>query len=262
MARILEPIFSHSFEGKIWNIVSESSGQHLLLEVRDQQNFFTSFYIYDHTDRSFNKKAISFEEKWWIGISHFTRDLIVFHTFPETDDPSVKEFFGYNVKQSRISWTKKSMDIVSFEMNSFNAITKGEMAVRQFDLASGALMTGNPSSKTQEDTNHVQYPFHYAQGDDHFDTVREFLASLNVHHIERGVDYYEGHAVVVISYYTGGTKLDNDLLVIDFNRSILLKECLGSELSGISDRAFFIFHDTLIFVKDNTNFLSYQLPSK
>lgn len=260
--RKLELIFSHSFEGKLWNMVSEPSGNYLLLEIRNADTLSASFYIYDRKDASLQLKPISFEENWWIGISYFTDKLIVFHVFPETDDPAVKTFFCYDIVHHRTLWKMEQIDILSFSEHSMKVITKGETQVRQFDLFSGKIQPESLENRTQPDTNFIRYPFHYVQGTAHFETVEKFLSSIDIGPVERGVDYFEGNGVVVIAYYTGGTKLVNDLIVIDLNKNILLNERLGKELGGISDRAFFVFHDTLIFVKDTTHFFCYQLPKK
>ena len=259
MERKLLPIFSHAFQGKIWNIVAETHGKQLLLEVRNESDFSTIFFVYDHARHSLTITDLSFDENWWIGASHFDRDIVVFHIFPESENPDQKEFFAFNLQDQQILWHQKDLSIVEFEGDSFLAIKNEE--TQRFDLTTGHPVTDvNTQDKTMGENIFLKYPFHYPQGTDHFNTVQQFLSELGQSNLQRGVDYFEANGVVILAWYTGGTKLANDLMVMDMNKNVLLHEQIGHDLKGISDRSFFVYHDTLIFVKDNTDFLSYQLP--
>ena len=261
MVRKLLSIFSHSFEGKVWNIVADRQGERLLIETRKGSEFSTAFHIYDRASNSLMIKNLSFEEKWWIGISFFDGKLAVFHVFQGTDNPDQKEFFAYDLYEKKILWDKADINIVDFREHSFVAYAGENGEAQPYDLMTGSRLTSPVTGETVPGENvFLKYPLHYAQGTDHFNTVARFLSKLGFVELQRGIDYFEGHGVVIMAFYRGGTELVNELVVMDMEQDIVLQECLGTGLKGISDRAFFIYHNTLIFVKDNTDFFTFQLP--
>lgn len=261
MVRKLFPIFSHSFTGKVWNIVSDRRGDQLLIETREESKFSTTFYIYDRVNNTLTIKDLAFEEKWWIGISYFNGPVVVFHTFPGSENPDQKEFFAYDLHQQEVLWNKTDINIIDFDDDSLLAYSEDGEVAQKYDLMTGEPITlGSTAARGKERHKFIKHPFHYAQGSDHFTTVAQFLSQHGFEGLERGIDYFEGNEVVIMAFYQGGTELVNDLLVMNMDQEVILQERLGSGLKGISDRAFFICHNTLIFVKNNTDFFSFQLP--
>ena len=139
MVRKLLPIFSHSFTGKVWNIVSDRRGDQLLIETREESKFSTTFFIYDRVNNTLTTRDLTFEEKWWIGISFFNGRVVVFHTFPGSDNPDQKEFFAYDVLQREILWTKNGINVIDFDHDSLLAYPGDDEMAQKYDL-----MTGKP----------------------------------------------------------------------------------------------------------------------
>lgn len=258
--------FSYSFNGKIWNIISHPEKELLLLEVREDDKFQVNFNLLDTSSGEFLFKGLNFEENWWIGASFVTDDIILFYTFPDQDNPDVKHVFAYDFHQKEILWKKERKNIIEAadEVLLMDA-DSGDMT--RFDLRTGeALVVSEHAGKVENDTGlkenkMLKKAFHYREGNEYFDTVRQFLvASANLN-IVKGVDYYEDDHIMVMSFYylNKNNKLANDLLVVDLEGNHLLYERLGNDLSGISDDTFFIYSNKLIFVKDNADFLIYQL---
>ena len=259
--------FSYSFNGKIWNIISHRDNELLLLEVREDEKFQVHYNLLDVATGKFIEKGLTFEENWWIGASSLGNDTILFYTFPDQENPDVKNVFSYDFKLGKILWKKEGHNIMEVAGDKVWLMEPDKDDISCFDIRTGEPLSsngnsGNPINGAGHAENKLlKKPFIYREGSEYFKTVSQFItASANLH-IVRSVDYYEDDRVMVISFYylNKNNKLANDLLVVDHEGNHLLRERLGNDLSGISDDTFFIYHNKLIFVKDNADFFIYQL---
>lgn len=256
----LQKNFSCAFDGKVWNIESEINGKYLIIEVRNEETFTTSFFVYDSQNNQLIGEAIGLDETWWTGVTYAVNDVIVFHTFQDTDNPLDKKFLAMDKNSRKILWEKSDLTFKQFG-KEFLLGTRGD------DLLYINIKTG----QEEKDKNGIgtlenkwlQFPFHYVPNSEHHKTVYDFLGLIGMDSDKNyGIDYLEKDGIVIISYYTKKEYLENRLIVINTDRKVLLEEVLGSQLKGIADRPFFVNHDSLIFVKNSTDFLSYQLSRK
>lgn len=258
----LESNFSYTFEGKVWNMVISENGSNLLFEIRNDEEFQTSFFVLDLDKRDFKLSAISFEEEWWIGITHTTEDLILFHTYENQDNPDDKSYFGYSISGNRILWQESGWNITRIHGTVAELTDNQTQKTRFIDIRSGEKTVIDDLTPGEENKT-LGHSFHYAEGSEYFNTVKKFLASVLNVHIVAGVEYCECKGKVIISYYLNHQdKLVNKLLVISTGKEILLDEDLGTNLSGISDNTFFIYADNLIFVKEKHHFFIYPLTDQ
>lgn len=259
----IESNFSYSFQGKVWNIVAAEDGEHLLLEVRDDEAFQATYFLLDLESLEFKMTNVSFDEPWWIGIGHVSKELILFFIYENQDNPDKKIYFVYDVHQSSILWEREGLAIVSVNNNLAHNLDVATQEYNYLDLKSGENITPTQVTPTSENKK-LKHSFHYPEGSDYFKTVSQFLASLLTVTIVGGVDYfqYDNHTVV-ISYYQKLQKgLLNRLIIVDKNKEIIFQETLGEGLSGISDDTFFIYNDNLIFVKEKHHFFIYSLTDQ
>lgn len=254
--------FSYTFNGKIWNIISHAEKELLLLEVREDEKFLATYSLLDTVTGQFLIKNMDFEEKWWIGVSHLVDNVILFHTYPDQDNPDNRDLFAYHFLEQRILWKKEGKSIAEVVNDTVVLMKYDGAQPEYFDVCTGKLLEDEFKIKKRNVKNKLlEKPFHYREGNEYFNTVSRFLAANANINIVKGVDYYENDHFMVMSYYytNKNNNLANDLLVVDHNGEFLMNDQLGNDLKGISDDTFFIYNNKLIFVKGNTDFLVYQL---
>lgn len=254
--------FSYTFNGKIWNIISHSHKELLLLETRQQDKFLATFSLLNTATGDLILKDIQFEEKWWIGASNIVDNNILFYTYPDQDNPEVKDIFSYDFVANKIRWKIEQKNIINVDTSIISVLTPGHEEVTYYNASSGEKVEAPKNVDGEKKNKMLEESFHYRQGNRHFETVSTFIKENIGKDAVKGIDYYQNEKVIVISYYywVGNAKLDNDLLVMDHEGNQLLSTSLGSELSGISNDTFFVYYNKLIFVRNNTELLIHQLP--
>ena len=81
---------------------------------------------------------------------------------------------------------------------------------------------------------------------------------MNIHAV-KAVDYLEISNKIIISYYIYSDKsFQNYLLVTNRTREILLNDLIA-ETEGIGIDTFTVKSDTLLYVKNQTQFVGYRL---
>lgn len=249
--------FSHAFEGKIWNIESEINGAYLVIEVRNENTFETSFFVYDPRRSALSPNFLTLDESWWVGITHVAGDIIVFHTFQDAENPQEKNYEAVNIKSGKVAWKMSEVSFTEYGSTYLRGFRQNEPVV--IDVLNGEPMDELDLIPTIEN-NGLMYPFHYVPRSSYHNTVQAFLDSTGMNSDKAyGIDYLETLELVLISFYYKNQGLENRLIVLNQSKEIVLDEILGTQLNGITDRSFFVSRGNLIFVKGNSNFLSYQL---
>lgn len=253
----LKKNFSNAFEGKVWNIESEFHGAYLVLEIRNEDDLTTSFYSYNPAVNELIRCNIEFEDSWWVGITFVVNDIILFHQFLDQENPQEKSYMAFNLVRQEFIWEKTGVNLSGFGRDYIHAVRGDERVT--IDILSGSEeKTVNYIESTEN--KYIDFPFHYQPGSEYHVTVNTFLTRIGMDSDEKyGVDYLEKEGFVIISHYTNDNGLTNKLLVIDADKNIMLDEIIGQQLNGIADRPFFVYHHSLIFVRNNSDFLSYQL---
>ena len=102
-------------------------------------------------------------------------------------------------------------------------------------------------------------PTHYPEDSSHFPTIYKFLYRLLNIDAVKAVDYLEISNKIIISYYIYRDKsFLNFLLVANRRREILLNDLIA-ETEGIGIDTFTVKSDTLLYVKNQTQFVGYKL---
>lgn len=260
----LKQNFSHSFDGKVWNIISHSDRELLLIEVRRAESFETSYHLLDTSAGKFLFKNVQFEESWWIGVSWLINDIIIFHTWPDQDNPDVRNYFAYDIRRKEVLWAMEEKNILEIKDSQMMVMNKESVAVEAYDIISGKKveMQEVANDLGQSENKLLKKPFHYPEGTEHFKTVSDFIKGAFDKQIMKGVDYFENDGVIIVSSYflNEKKKLNNEIVVVDHQGNPLMQVNLENDLDGISTDTFFIYSNKLIFVAHKRDFLIYQLP--
>jgi hypothetical protein len=90
-------VFSRKFEGKIWKTISNTSGEYLAIEIRDEANHQVSFFILDTHKRTWLWDKVTFEEQWWINLQSFSERTLQFIYYEDGNSPEQKQHLTIDI---------------------------------------------------------------------------------------------------------------------------------------------------------------------
>lgn len=249
----------YQFSGVIWNIVAHNRLPVLIIETRSEAEKTARFSAYDIARDSFLWKDFELEEKWWISVTAFAGNVILFTVYLDTQNPDKKSVVAFDCQSMKMLWWK----------NNFTISSASEYGVKGVDSQAGMkflllnLQSGEPLKSSDELADEENFllrrPLQYLQDTPYFLTVAEFLRKkldatpINI------IEYLESDGFVAISYYSGTASLANYLIVLDNAGAICLSEKIGERLKGIGLDTFFVFAGYLIFVQNKRELVSYKL---
>jgi uncharacterized protein DUF4905 len=256
----LPHLFSEAFEAPIWEM--HLSGNYLLISTRNKEKFEVMFNLFDLTSNTFLWKDIVFEEPWWIGVSHFYNDVIVFHTYANSQDLEQKSIFGYNIIDKDVIWAFDQTSPVQMNEGSIVClrIDEKEKVLININLEDGSFsdveLEENTKKKSSElISNLCHNPLHYVEGSTAFESVAKFLKLQFNIEILGACEYLEYKTCIIVSYFEKSDEnLVNTLVILDEKMKIIDSYVLDSSLKGLASDTFFIVNEALIFVR-NKNLL-------
>lgn len=158
-------------------------------------------------------------ETWWVNLIHVTQHHVLLRIFENTTNPDVVQTIALNVKN-------------------------GEQA----------------TLPELEHTIDALRPFVYLQGEPEFDTVQKFLLQKLNTNIFLGVEYLPVKDFIFIAYYSGQpAHFTNVLACFRHEGSLLWSEEIGTNLKGMGIGTFFIATNTLFFVKNKTELVTFRI---
>lgn len=262
MAVKLPPLFSEAFEAPIWEM--HLSNNYLLISTRNKEKLEVAFNVFDLKNNVFLWRDIVFEEPWWIGVSHFFNDVIVFHTFADSQDLEQKSLFGFNIIDKNVIWALDQVNPVQFNQGNILCVKSDleENELIDIRIKDGSFLAApnalkNPQKiKSTLIPNTCYNPLHYVEGSTAFETVAKFLKLQLDITLVGACDYLEYKSHILVSYFVKNEdNLVNSLAVFDGEMRVIDSIVLDSNLNGLASDTFFIVNEALIFVK-NKNLLS------
>lgn len=252
-------LFSHRFPGTIWNTVAVESENRIVLEVRDDVKFQATFSLLDYAKNTFLWKDASMPEQWWISLVAANKSTVLLNRFMNKGgNPDQKSLIAVDATTSAIRWEQESLSFYDWnETEIFGYRTKDELVPVRVNLITGAVTDQSWESQSTAPEN--PKPVFYAEGTEHFETVKKFVAQAD-YVIVKGVEYLEFNDWIMISAYTDQSgKLANYLLVFSASGSLVLTVKLGENLAGLGADTFFILSGCLFLVQNKTDLVAYRL---
>ena len=255
-------LFSEAFEAPIWEM--HLNGNYLLISTRDKEKLEVAFNLFDLTSNTFLWRDIVFDEPWWIGVSHFFNDVIVFHTYADSQDLEQKSLFGFNTIDKSVIWALDQVNPVQLNEGSIVCLKLDteEKALIDINIKDGSfsavdkLPESSPKKSNSLIPNLSYNPLHYVEGSTAFESVAKFLKLQFNIEIVGACDYLEYKASIIVSYFEkSDDELVNTLFVLDEKLELRESYVLDSSLKGLASDTFFIINEALIFVR-NKNLLS------
>lgn len=203
----------------IWNLIPASEVGCMVIEERNDATRKVSVACVEFSGKVQWRNA-NLPESWWINLNAVTNTQVMLRLFESTANPD---------------------------------------AVRLIALS---LITGEVTEIAPDPTHTIQplRPFVYVQGEPEFETVQKFLQQQLRLVAFLGAEYLETENQIFVSFYTGQPAAFTNVLAC-FGRDGKLHwtEEIGTNLKGMGTGTFFIATDTLFFVKNKTELVTFRI---
>lgn len=260
-------IFAYPFVGQIFKIHEDMEADSWILEIRNGNNYQTSFAALDLSNGQLLWQDLQLSEPWWLGISAVNQGLIYFHFFPEPQKPSPKGITSYSVHQQKILWQHSDYQLLNLNKNNIVALDKNTKDAEVFYLLDSLtgeviekLVEKPPTLNLLKKTTKTFTPSSYLADTPHFETVKKFLNKILNIEICQSLDYLEYNNLIVISFFIKkNEEFQNNLLILDTNAQILLQDVINDASKGISNDTFWVVNHHLFIIRNKCELIAYQL---
>lgn len=260
MSRAPEFLFSHRMPGMIWNTLSTESAGQLLLEVRDDVNFLTTFSLLDYKQNIFLFQNLSLPERWWVSIAAANPTTVLINRFMNRGgNPDQKSLIAVDVASGTVRWEREAFSFFDWnDLKIYGYRTDKDSAQAMINIVTGEI-TDEPWTMPERQQSDYVRPDFYPEGHAYFDTIKKFLSRKD-YSIVKGVEYLEFQPWIIASVYVGEPgKLANYLLVFHQEGTLALSVKLGENLAGLGADTFFILSGCLFLVQNKTDLAAYRL---
>lgn len=259
-------IFKHNFDRTVWQMALEPQKGLLAIELRDHKEAEVSFSLLALHPPVFRFDGYVFEEGWWMSLAALKGNTLLVKKYLDSQQPEKQALLAVNVDSLDVEWWLDHFQLM--EIGSDTVLGwQGEGEARTYT----AIDVGGPKVEsdawdsvrkvTSENAEvNALYPTHYPEESAHFGTVRSFI--LDVCNIEPigAFDYLEVGGLIIISwFYSEGSSMANELLVVNDQGQIVTREKLGTGLDALAFDTFFVLKNSLVFVANKTQLLVYEL---
>ncbi|MES2518037.1 MAG: DUF4905 domain-containing protein [Bacteroidota bacterium] len=253
---------NHTFSGKIWN--TTFSGNYVALEIRDELSRQVSFSAVNLLTGEVLWENIRPEKSWWLGLVGIFDEYLILHKYSSQQKPEPEGLLILDVQTGAVierldSWVffdfkETTLTVYQLE-NNFPVYKNIDLSKKIPNFAQSFHHSVTPP------LNHSVTPsvIHYPETSPHFPTIFKFLYRLLDIEAQKAVDYLEISNKIIISYYIYRDKsFQNYLLVTNRAREILLNDLIA-QTEGIGIDTFTMKSDTLLYVKNENQFVGYEL---
>ncbi len=263
----MQPYFSFSFDGVIWQVLTDDTKAYLVLEIR-HANHTVSFSAVDLTQKKLLWNGFSLPEAWWSSGVLVQNGILFLQTFPDGQNPDPRGVTAVDIKTKEILWQHPDIQFVQ-------QVSDSQLLARQFVTAlptyflikidSGEILSKDTvplwSKGPLASDSGLHFPVHYTSDDVYFQNIADFLGQTLKIDAKNAFDYAQTQHCIIISYYIyANNQVENYLVAFDTHSRVpLLHEKLATQRTGIGKNTFFIFEQYLIFVKEQSVLLSYEL---
>lgn len=222
MAETIKLIFSHSFEEKVWKVLTDEVDNYMLFELRSEHSLDISVYSLNLNNYAVSRLPIA-ELDWWTSLAVVSNGIVYFKQFESEGNPILKKMIAWDLQRN-----EKIETSVLPQVNHEN-----------------------------NNSPHVSF---YPKSNEHFKTLKNFIEKLiGKSSVDWAIEYLEFNNYVIVSYYIQEETMANYLLVVDQDMGIVIHENLATELKGIGQQTFIVTDNKLIFVSNKKEVFIYQL---
>lgn len=251
----MEEIINYNFQGKIWN--TTFSDEYCVLEIRDDATRQVSFSCINLLTGNVLWINLKPEKSWWLSLVGIFDEYLILQKYSSNQKPEPEGLLILNVQTGEILERINDWIFFKYEKNILilYQLQNNQPVYKNLNLTT---IQSSKISIIQPPTVEISAT-HYPEDSPHFPTIYKFLYRLMNIDAVKGVDYLEISNKIIISYYIYRDKsFLNYLLVTNRSRQILLNDLIA-EAEGIGIDTFTVKSDTLLYVKNQTQFVGYKL---
>jgi len=260
-------------QNQIWRLLI-SENDYLLIETRDTNNKEVFFNCFDLNKSQKLFLNMQFEEKYWLGIEKFHKNILLLHRFTKPDMPDHKGIIAFDVVQKKIIWQNDDLTFLFLDDESvFGFVRKFEGRIHyKFDLLSGQnieqldfsndkINSFRQTALKKEDFSNYIFPSFW--DDKNADTLlNEFIqSSIISKDIVGNIEFAVKNDFLCFNFYF---KSDDRFLINKFicynipRRKLLIDKIINTEVSYPAPDSFFIYKNLIIFLKDKLEIYIYK----
>jgi len=234
----------------------------LAIELRDHKEAEVSFSLLTLHPPVFRFDGYVFEEGWWMSLAALKGNTLLVKKYLDTQQPEKQGLLAVNIDTLEVEWWLDHFQLMEIGRDTVSG-WQGEGEGRTYT----AIEVGGPKEEDHVDQGKIEnevvnalYPTHYPEESTHFDTVRSFILDVcNIKPIG-AFDYLEVGGLIIISwFYSEGSSMANELLIVNGEGQIVAREKLGTGLDALALDTFFVYKNSLVFVANKTQLLVYEL---
>lgn len=245
---------NHTFQGKIWNTTFGS--HYCVLEIRDETARQVSFSCINLLTGNILWKNLRPEKSWWLSLVGIFNEFLFVHKYSSNQKPEPEGLLVLAIESGEIIMKLDNWIFFNCEENVLTIYQLQNNQPIYKDIILEKMAENNINSLGILTTNAV---IHYPENSPHFPIIFKFLYRLLDIDAVKAVDYLEISNKIIISYYIYRDKsFQNYLLVTNRTHEILLND-LMAESEGIGIDTFTVKSDTLLYVKNQNQFVGYRL---
>lgn len=244
---------NYTFQGKIWN--STFGGDYCVLEIRDETTRQVSFSCINLSKGNILWKNLRPERSWWLSLVGIFDEFLFVHKYSSNQKPEPEGILVLAVESGEKIMMLENWIFFKYEDSILTIYQLQNNQPIYKDITLKKIADKSNSSST----SYSHEVIHYSETSAYFPTIFKFLYRLLNIHAVKAVDYLEISNKIIISYYIYSDKsFQNYLLVTNRTREILLNDLIA-ETEGIGIDTFIVKSDTLLYVKNQTQFVGYRL---
>ncbi|MDJ1497986.1 DUF4905 domain-containing protein [Cytophagaceae bacterium DM2B3-1] len=259
------PAFSFSFDGLIWRVIPDLHKPYLILEIRHSSHkvLFAAVDIHQKTLMWTNWSP---SERWWSSGVAADRGILFLQIFPDGQNPNPRGIIALNIETQQICWEQIELQFMQLASDGSVLTRRIKEALPEYftlDALSGKIIQQSdaPLFPASVPSSSSIFPVHYTSEDDYFQIIAEFLSKTLKILPKNALEYAETKHSIIISYYIyAEDQVENYLVVFDIHSRVpLLHEKIATQRTGIGKGTFFVFEQLLIFIKEQTLLLGYEI---
>lgn len=247
----------------------------LIIENRNAQEHKTKFAAIDIENKKLLWRDLEFKEDWWIGMSFIKTGNILFHIYENDQNPEPSSYFLYSVTDQSIIWESSDIRVSSLtkegilgyiEVNDTNQLVLlNPFTGKIKNISPKEYLVNISDTAGKLENKNSYYPFHYLEETDYFISVKRYLEQDHGVNPVKAIDYLEIGGAIIISYYLynksqkDNLKLINYLMILNKEGNQLLNEKIDESETGVGIGTFFVIKNQLIFLKNKSEIISYQI---
>ncbi|MCU0469917.1 MAG: DUF4905 domain-containing protein [Arcicella sp.] len=249
---MMEQKISHIFSGKIWH--TAFNNERCVLEIRNEATRQVSFSALDLQQGKVLWENYQPLKSWWLGLVGLFDEYIIIHQYSSEQKPEPEGVLVIDVNSGTLVLNVADVCFHHYENNQLTVVKNSLFQTIPLDVQRQSNDSVVEIGKTLHES--VQ---HYSEASPYFTTIFKFLYRLLGIEAQKAVDYLEISNKIIISYYIYRENLfHNYLLVTNREQKIILHEHIATT-EGIGINTFTVQSDTLLYVKNENEFIGYEL---